>query len=70
MESTRSVRVNGLLQCLEFYEFKFFFFFRALFNFSEFCVDVTGRIFGKCFSQEISDGLFICYFFVCCREVI
>ena len=41
-----------------------------LFNFSGFCVDLTRRILGECFSKEISDGLFFRYVFVCYRKVL
>ena len=62
MESTSSVRVNGLLYSLELVEEKLlFFFFEGRFHFIEFCVELAGGV----FSTEICNGLFTCYFVVC-----
>ena len=68
MESTSSVRVNGLLYSSELVE-KHFFLFEGRFDFIEFCVELAGGVFRKCFCSKICNGLFICYFVVCYGEV-
>ena len=62
MESTSSVRVNGLLYSLELFE-------EGGFDFIEFCVELAGGVFRKCFCKKICNGLFTCYFVVCYGEV-
>ena len=66
MESTSSVRVNGLLYSSELFEENFIFF---RFDFIEFCVELTGGVFRKCFCKKICYCLFTCYFVVCYGEV-
>ena len=69
MESTSSVRVNGLLYSSELFEENLIFFlFEGGFDFIEFCVELAGGVFRKCFCK-IYNGLFTCYFVVCYGEV-
>ena len=50
MESTSSVKVNGLLYISELAGVKcFFFLFEGVFDFIELCVELTGGVFGERF---------------------
>ena len=70
MESTSSVRVNGLFYSSELFEENLIFFlFEGRFDFIVFSVELAGGVFRKCFCKKNCNSLFTCYFVVCYGEV-
>ena len=63
------VRVNGSYSSELVEEKLIVFFFEGGFDCIEFCVELAGGVFRKCFWKKICNGLFNCYFVVCYGEV-